>query len=195
MVVKDDQPKEELEEGEAPESPEEGEAVDDGGAEEESKMEVEKDQRKVKAEPVIVRRVSQKKPLIETEEPSNVKSRSPSPARNAVSNIVHVRNLVRPFTVLQLKELLGRNGNLIEDQFWIDSIKSHCYATYETEEYAMEARKALHGKKWPSSNPKILQVDYATTEEVSQCEFKSLHSPHSKMCRTTLPYIQDDCRY
>ena len=78
---------------------------------------------------MIVRRVSQKKLLIETEEPSKVKSRSPSPARNAVSNIVHVRNLVRPFTVLQLKELLRRNGNLIEDQFWIDSIKSHCYAT------------------------------------------------------------------
>ena len=59
----------------------------------------------------------------------------------------------------------------------------------------MEARKALHGKKWPSSNPKILQVDYATTDEVSQCEFKSLHSPLSKMCQTTLLYIQDDCRY
>ena len=56
---------------------------------------------------------------------------------------------------------------------------------YETEEYAMEARKALHGKKWPSSNPKILQVDYATTDEVSQCEIISWHNPFSKMCQTT----------
>lgn len=54
QVVKDDQPKEELEEGEAPESPEEGEAVDDGGVEEESQMEVEKDQRKVKGNTVVI---------------------------------------------------------------------------------------------------------------------------------------------
>ena len=83
----------------------------------------------VSAEQVVVRRVSEKKPLIETEEPSKVKSRSPSPARNPVSKIVHVRNLVRPFTLLQLKDLLKRTGKLLEDKFWIDSIKSHCYAT------------------------------------------------------------------
>ena len=59
----------------------------------------------------------------------------------------------------------------------------------------MEARKALHGKKWPSSNPKILQVDYATTDEVSQCEIISWHNSFSKMCQTTLPSIQDGCCY
>lgn len=55
--------------------------------------------------------------------------RSPSPARYPPSCIVHVRNLVRPFTLNQLKELLSRTGTLIEGGFWIDKIKSKCYVT------------------------------------------------------------------
>ena len=36
---------------------------------------------------------------------------------------------VRPFTLGQLKELLGRTGTLLDTGFWIDKIKSHCYVT------------------------------------------------------------------
>lgn len=36
---------------------------------------------------------------------------------------------VRPFTLGQLKELLSRTGTLVEEGFWIDKIKSHCYVT------------------------------------------------------------------
>lgn len=36
---------------------------------------------------------------------------------------------VRPFTLGQLKELLNRTGAVVEDGFWIDKIKSHCYVT------------------------------------------------------------------
>lgn len=54
--------------------------------------------------------------------------RSPSPARNPENVNIHVKNLVRPFTERQLKELLGKTGTLKEGGFWIDRIKSHCYA-------------------------------------------------------------------
>lgn len=54
--------------------------------------------------------------------------RSPSPALNPESVAIHVKNLVRPFTLNQLKELLVSNGTLVEGGFWIDRIKSHCYA-------------------------------------------------------------------
>lgn len=50
-----------------------------------------------------------------------------SPARNPQSEAVHVKNLVRPFTLNQLKDLLGKPGTLVEGGFWIDKIKSHCY--------------------------------------------------------------------
>ena len=41
----------------------------------------------------------------------------------------HSRWQVRPFTLGQLKELLGRTGTLVEEAFWIDKIKSHCFVT------------------------------------------------------------------
>ncbi|CAE1161176.1 ACIN1 [Acanthosepion pharaonis] len=116
--------------------------------------------------PVTIRRVSHQMSVPEPEEPMAAR-RSPSPAHNPVSKIIHVRNLVRPFTLGQLKELLKRTGTVVENGFWIDKIKSHCFAKYETEEEAILTRKALHGTKWPSSNPKILRVEYATDDEVN----------------------------
>lgn len=58
----------------------------------------------------------------------------PSPPKNQSSSILFITNLVRPFTVLQLKGLLARTGKIVENGFWIDKIKSKCYVRYETEE-------------------------------------------------------------
>lgn len=58
----------------------------------------------------------------------------PSPPKQMQSNILYITNLVRPFTVLQLKGLLARTGKIVENGFWIDKIKSKCYVKYETEE-------------------------------------------------------------
>uniref|UniRef100_A0A3B5KSU8 Apoptotic chromatin condensation inducer 1b n=1 Tax=Xiphophorus couchianus TaxID=32473 RepID=A0A3B5KSU8_9TELE len=93
-------------------------------------------------------------------------TRQPSPPRGKVSNIIHVINLVRPFTLLQLKELLNRTGSVVEEGFWIDKIKSHCYVTYTTTEEAVATRTALHGVKWPPSNPKVLGVDFCEQDEL-----------------------------
>uniref|UniRef100_A0A3B4UDJ7 Apoptotic chromatin condensation inducer 1a n=1 Tax=Seriola dumerili TaxID=41447 RepID=A0A3B4UDJ7_SERDU len=93
-------------------------------------------------------------------------ARQPSPPRGKVSNIVHVCNLVRPFTLGQLKELLSRTGSLVEEGFWIDKIKSHCYVTYSCSEEAVATREALHGVKWPQSNPKVLSVDFCQQDEL-----------------------------
>ena len=64
---------------------------------------------------------------IAADDPVIVGQRPPSPARRPETNVIHVTGLVRPYTVGQLKELLGRTGTLVDDGFWIDSIKSHCY--------------------------------------------------------------------
>ncbi|XP_029581008.1 apoptotic chromatin condensation inducer in the nucleus isoform X2 [Salmo trutta] len=93
-------------------------------------------------------------------------AKQPSPPRGKVSNIVHLSNLVRPFTLGQLKELLSRTGTVLEDGFWIDKIKSHCYVTYSSAEEAVATRAALHGVKWPQSNPKFLSVDFSQQEEL-----------------------------
>ncbi|XP_026209259.1 apoptotic chromatin condensation inducer 1b isoform X2 [Anabas testudineus] len=93
-------------------------------------------------------------------------SRQPSPPRGKISNIIHVTNLVRPFTLGQLKELLNRTGSMVEEGFWIDKIKSHCFVTYATTEEAVATRNALHGVKWPLSNPKVLCVDFCEQAEL-----------------------------
>ncbi|XP_014185480.1 apoptotic chromatin condensation inducer 1b [Haplochromis burtoni] len=93
-------------------------------------------------------------------------TRQPSPPRGKVSNIIHVTNLVRPFTLGQLKELLNRTGSVVEEGFWIDKIKSHCYVTYATTDEAVATRAALHRVKWPTSNPKVLNVDFCEQAEL-----------------------------
>uniref|UniRef100_A0A2A4JEB9 RRM domain-containing protein n=1 Tax=Heliothis virescens TaxID=7102 RepID=A0A2A4JEB9_HELVI len=91
-------------------------------------------------------------------------ARPPSPPRNKQSCILYITNLVRPFTLPQLKNLLQRTGRITENGFWIDRIKSKCFVQYETEDQAVETRHALHGVTWPVSNPKTLQVDFSTQE-------------------------------
>ncbi|KAH8357871.1 hypothetical protein KR200_011634 [Drosophila serrata] len=95
--------------------------------------------------------------------------RSPSPARNRASHVLYITNLVRPFTVLQLKGLLARTGKIVdEDGFWIDRIKSKCYVAYSTEDEAIETRHALHGVRWPVSNPKCLNVDFGSRTDMDR---------------------------
>nr|SVE90820.1 EOG090X0F73 [Daphnia sinensis] len=89
-----------------------------------------------------------------------------SPAQQPRSSVLNVSNLVRPFTINQLKELLARTGHLIEGKFWIDRVKSSCLVQYATEDEAEETRAALHGIHWPTSNPKTLVVDYSTVEDL-----------------------------
>lgn len=118
-------------------------------------------------EPVVTRRIVLGRQVSrQVTEEVDVGKRAPSPARNPSSRIVHIRNLVRPFTLNQLKEMLGSTGVLVNDGFWIDKIKSKCYVTYSSVEEAVATRLALHGTKWPSSNPKNLMVDFAEQDEL-----------------------------
>lgn len=57
-----------------------------------------------------------------------VRVRSPLANRNPPSCILHITNLVRPFALSQLKELLTEEAALAADGFWINKIKSHCFA-------------------------------------------------------------------
>lgn len=105
---------------------------------------------------------------VQEESPLAAGKRSPSPAKNPRCKTLHVKNLVRPFTQNQLKDLLGKHGTLVENGFWIDRIKSHCYVVYTDEDDAVATRQALHGIKWPATSPKILDVDYADEDEMAR---------------------------
>ncbi|XP_029105831.1 apoptotic chromatin condensation inducer in the nucleus [Scleropages formosus] len=123
---------------------------------------------KVVPSDMLVRRsISQQKSGVSVTIDDPVRSaKQPSPPRGNITNIIHICNLVRPFTLGQLKELLNRTGAMLEEGFWIDKIKSHCYVTYPSTEEAVATRTALHGVKWPQSNPKFLNVDFAQQDEL-----------------------------
>lgn len=169
--------KDEEEDGDGNVKMEEEPKEEDSGSSGEEEMTEERDTTQTEVTPVkepkIIRRISQPVPLQETDEPI-APPRSPSPPRNPVSKVIHVGNLVRPFTIKQLKDLLSRTGTFDDSTFWIDKIKSHCYVTYETEEQAVQTRKALHNTKWPSSNPKILRLDFASLDEIEFHKQKEL---------------------
>lgn len=103
--------------------------------------------------------------------------RPPSPPKFSSSNILFITNLVRPFTVLQLKGLLARTGKIVDDGFWIDKIKSKCYVKYETEDEAIETRHALHGVRWPASNPKCLNVDFGSEKSMDKAIASTTEQP------------------
>ncbi|KAG1698569.1 Apoptotic chromatin condensation inducer in the nucleus [Nymphon striatum] len=106
--------------------------------------------------------------------PTQPKQDSP---KNPPSSVILISNLVRPFTVNQLKELLAKTGKICNEKgFWIDKIKSKCLVKYESTDDAIKTRNSLHDTKWPASNPKLLSVDYSTEEAL---DIRLEHTNHS----------------
>ncbi|XP_076668230.1 apoptotic chromatin condensation inducer acinus isoform X4 [Andrena cerasifolii] len=115
--------------------------------------------------------------------------KSPSPPATKPTNILLIKNLVRPFTLNQIKELLSRTGVIVENGFWMDRIKSKCFVEYANEDQAFETRQALHGISWPVSNPKRLHVEYATKEDM---ELAREMSKDQSIPRKTEPLVPSD---
>lgn len=79
-------------------------------------------------------RMSANRRISIVKEEDSIIARPPSPPKHKQSNILYITNLVRPFTLPQLKNLLQRTGRIVETGFWIDRIKSKCFVKYENEE-------------------------------------------------------------
>ena len=108
-------------------------------------------------------------PLVE-EDKRKAKSKDTMPENTNKSSVISIRNLVRPFTIIQLTELLARTGKISEDGFWIDKIKSHAIVEYSCSDEAEETLMALDGVKWPSVNPKTLSVTFTTKSVLEQAK-------------------------
>lgn len=108
------------------------------------------------------------------EEINEIEPKKKSIKRMITTNVIRITNLVRPFTVGQLRDLLQRTGKIVTNGFWIDTIKSQCIVEYENEDQAIETVYALNESQWPSTNPKILRVVFTNKEELS----KALNGTH-----------------
>jgi apoptotic chromatin condensation inducer in the nucleus len=91
------------------------------------------------------------------------------PAKNAVSCTIRVDGFKRPLRVPELKAYLAEKAgaDMVEGGFWMDSIKTHCYATFPHSDNATAAREALHNQVWPERGG-LLKADFSphTAEDV-----------------------------
>ncbi|POM73493.1 Hypothetical protein PHPALM_9657 [Phytophthora palmivora] len=83
---------------------------------------------------------------------------------------LRIDNFVRPFTLNAVKALVQELGNFVDDGFWMDAIKTHCFVTYSSDDAAKKTSAALDGKVWPPENGRALSVKFVdhTAMEVSQ---------------------------
>ncbi|XP_043579764.1 apoptotic chromatin condensation inducer in the nucleus isoform X1 [Bombus pyrosoma] len=140
-----------------------------------------------KGDPKIDNHIAARRKISIVKEVPHVKS--PSPPATKPTNILLIKNLVRPFTLNQIKELLSRTGTIVENGFWMDRIKSKCFVEYANEDQAFETRQALHGISWPVSNPKRLHVEYATKDDM---ELARELSKDQSIPRKTEPLVPSD---
>ncbi|RLN57241.1 hypothetical protein BBJ29_003362 [Phytophthora kernoviae] len=104
------------------------------------------------------------------------------PTEDQQIKTLRIDNFVRPFTLNAVKALVQEFGDFVEDGFWMDVIKTHCFVTYPEAEIAKKTGAALDGKIWPPENGRALHVAFVeqTAMEVSEHGESSKVSIRSK---------------
>ena len=87
----------------------------------------------------------------------------------AQSNTVFIEGFVRPLNLKQVQEMLEEKVGKVTS-VWLNSIKTHGFATFESAADAARAIKELHGIHWPESNKATLTVRFSSEEEAAQAK-------------------------
>ncbi|KMZ68978.1 Apoptotic chromatin condensation inducer in the nucleus [Zostera marina] len=91
------------------------------------------------------------------------------------TNSLRIDRFLRPFTLKAAQELLGKTGTVCS--FWMDTIKTHCYVTYSSEEEAVETRNAIYNLQWPPNGGRLLVAEFVDPQEVKKHLEAPLDSP------------------
>lgn len=87
----------------------------------------------------------------------------PTPAIG--SNVVCIQNFVRPFALPSVKDLVSQFGEV--QDFWMDSMRTHCFIVFDTVEGAEDCVAKLAGLKWPPETGKCLDTRFSTVKEMN----------------------------
>ncbi|EEH33877.1 SAP domain-containing protein [Paracoccidioides lutzii Pb01] len=100
-----------------------------------------------------------------------------SPALHPATTSLYIRNFMRPLQPTVLKKHLASlatpptssvDPDIVLD-FFLDSIKTHCFVTFKNVSAASRVRSALHGTIWPDERTrKPLWVDFIPEEKVKE---------------------------
>ncbi|EED12987.1 SAP domain protein [Talaromyces stipitatus ATCC 10500] len=103
--------------------------------------------------------------------------RQVEPALHPATSTIYIRNLMRPLQPSSLKSHLqllatptGKepDGESLVD-FFLDSIKTHCFALFDSVSTASRVRSKLHGAVWPNERDrKPLWVDFVPDEKFDE---------------------------
>lgn len=85
---------------------------------------------------------------------------------------IKIANLSRPYSLPALKRHLSEIcGEIAEDGFWINSVKSVCCVKFVNHaENAQKLVTEMDGKPWPEANPKNLSVSQISNSQRNFCE-------------------------
>ncbi|KAK4509480.1 uncharacterized protein ATC70_007832 [Mucor velutinosus] len=111
-----------------------------------------------------------KRKRLENDEPEDEKrlkteQETPSDATSETASL-YIKGFVRPLIIKHVQELLSKYGTV--KRFWMDSIKTHCYVTYETAPQAKEACHQVNGIKFPADTGRLLTVGELTSEQADK---------------------------
>lgn len=110
------------------------------------------------------------------EQPLQDDDRHVEPALHPATSAIYVRNLMRPLQPLGLKNHLitlaspasQELGAASVVEFFLDSIKTHCFALFDSVSTASRVRSKLHGAVWPNERDrKPLWVDFIPEDKVN----------------------------
>ncbi|CAN6648221.1 hypothetical protein TRVA0_023S00276 [Trichomonascus vanleenenianus] len=82
------------------------------------------------------------------------------PARHPITNSVCVQGLSRPFNVSEFKILMNGLAGERAAFFWIDKLRTHCFAIYKSTDSTVKIRQELHGLGYPEHASAKLDIDF-----------------------------------
>jgi chemotaxis protein histidine kinase CheA len=104
----------------------------------------------------------------------NMEDADVEPARHPATTSLYIDGLMRPLQPPALRKHLisiaSPSGDAgVIQEFFLDSIKTHCFVQFSDITSASRVRSALHGKTWPDErNRKNLWVDFIPDEKVQE---------------------------
>ncbi|KAK9240426.1 hypothetical protein V1525DRAFT_394939 [Lipomyces kononenkoae] len=138
-----------------------------------SKTESGYDQRMAEREPeatkatddVTKEEIKDEEKTVEVEQHPNVPS-----AKYRHTNAVYMQNFSRPLNIPSLKAHLESLAGSRLSKFWIDSIRTHCYAVFESVDSATKAREDIYGQTFPleEKGRKKLIAEYIPESKVDE---------------------------
>lgn len=98
------------------------------------------------------------------------------PALHAATSALYIDGLMRPLQPNALREHLSNLASASENpdsnaiiEFYLDSIKTHCFVGFASTVAASRVRSALHGTVWPNErNRKQLRADFIPDDKVKE---------------------------